>query len=94
MLQLLRRWFPRPRRVVRRWIVRSHVRLLRRCQQRLGLPCEDAFDTSSAIESRLLQAQRVVQLAELAEQKRLQDEAVSASGVPAVVRLSFSRPRS
>jgi hypothetical protein len=55
------------------------------CQQRLGLPCEDAFDTSSAIESRLLQAQWVVQLAELAEQKRLQDEAVSASGVPAVV---------
>ena len=48
------------------------------CQQRLGLPCSDAFDTSVAIESRLLQAQRVKELAELALQHRLQEEAVSS----------------
>lgn len=48
------------------------------CQQRLGVPCNDAFDTSSAIESRLLQAQQAQQMAELAKQQRLQEEAVSS----------------
>ena len=48
------------------------------CQRRLGLPSNDAFDTSVAIESRLLAAQRLVQLAEeeeirLAEEGLLQD---------------------
>ena len=47
------------------------------CQQRLGLPCSDAFDTSAAIESRLLQAQRAKQLTELETQRRLREEAVS-----------------
>jgi len=44
------------------------------CQRRLGLPSNDAFDTSVAIESRLLAAQRVVQLAEEEEIRRAEEE--------------------